>query len=186
MNILPGYPRKNSSIELKRIIRIRLCFLQNFPRDIFAKILNFLKKNRRNNHQDKHKNVTKRNWKNMPSRQIHIKFDKYLIERDVLIDSSYSKIHTFIDKGTGTFGGQHREQDFYHSEEGIRQYLNGKIGIFGQELTTSWLRAGFGHLCLDKTATRRGGMDQDKELFKSAYQSMVRGGYTKKYFRQRK
>lgn len=122
---------------------------------------------------------------NMPSRQTHIKFDNYLIERGVLIDSSYSRIHTFIDKGTGTFGGQHRDEDFYHSEEGIRQYLNGKVGIYGQELTSSWLRSGLGHFCLDETATRRGCEDEEKELFKSAYLSMVRKGYTKKYFRQR-
>lgn len=122
----------------------------------------------------------------MPSKKIHSKFDNYLIGRGVLIDSSYSKIHTFIDKGTQTFGGKHRDTDFYHSEEGIRQYLNGKVGIYGQELTSSWLRAGLGHLCLDKSATRRGCEDEEKELFKSAYRSMVRGGYTKKYFRQRK
>jgi hypothetical protein len=123
----------------------------------------------------------------MPSRQIHVKFDKYLIEKGVLFHSSYSKIHEFIDKGTQTFGGKdHRGIDFYHSEKGIRQYLNGKVGIFGQELTSSWLRAGLGHLCLDKAATRRGCEDEEKELFKSAYRSMIRGGYTKKYFRQRK
>lgn len=86
----------------------------------------------------------------MPSRKKHEQFDEYLALKGVLMpDGRYAVVHSFMDKGVNCYGADHRNLDFYHQEEGLRSWINGKYNVIGQNLATDWLRAGLGHICLD-------------------------------------
>lgn len=119
----------------------------------------------------------------MPSRKEHEDFDRYLAERGVLLpDGQYGEVHTFMDKGVRDFGAGHREVDIYHRERGLRQWINGKYNVVGQDRATDWLRAGLGHICLDETDRSLWRSYSLESVFDSAYRSMVRRNWTKKKF----
>jgi len=122
----------------------------------------------------------------MPQSRTHTQFDEYLAEKGVLLtDGKYKSVHKFMDEGVWSFGSEHRELDFYHGEDGLRQWLNGKWNVIGQDRATDWLRAGFGHLCLDDAERRLGKKVSNIKLFDSAYRSMCQRSWKRKYFRKR-
>ena len=122
----------------------------------------------------------------MPSRNIHEKFDRYLADRGVLLeDGQYAEVHFSMDKGVKSFGANHREIDIYHAEEGLRQWLNGKYSVMGQDRATDWLRAGLGHICLDEAESTLDEKYSLEEVFDSAYRSMAGRRWTKARFVQR-
>jgi hypothetical protein len=128
----------------------------------------------------------------MPSRKVHEEFDRFLAKKGVLLpDGQYGEVHVFMDRGVEAFGSKHRELDKYHGKgtrtkaKGLRQWLNGKYNVIGQNRATDWLRAGLGHICLDEAETC---LDKDyswEEVFDSAYRSMAQRRWTKARFIRR-
>lgn len=114
----------------------------------------------------------------MPDRSRHEQFDRFLAERGILLhDSQYGEVHKFMDNGVKLFGARHRGVDKYHGEEGLRQWINGKYNIIGQDRATDWLRAGLGHICLDEAESSLDKQYSMDEVFNSAYRSMVKRGW---------
>jgi len=119
----------------------------------------------------------------MPSRKIHEEFDRFLASKGVLLrDGKYGQVHKFMDLGINSFGSEHRNFDIYHHEKGLRKWLNGKYNVIGQDRASDWLRAGLGHLCLDKTESRLWKTYSWATVFKSAYNTMKRRGWTRARF----
>lgn len=87
-----------------------------------------------------------------------------------------------MDRGVWSFGVTHRERDFYHTEKGLRKWLNGKYNVIGQKRATDWLRSGLGHICLDELESRLVLDYPWAEVFDSAYRSMVQRGWVKTRF----
>jgi hypothetical protein len=87
-----------------------------------------------------------------------------------------------MDRGVEAFGSQHRELDKYHKEKGLRQWLNGKYNVIGQNRATDWLRAGLGHICVDEAETYLHESYSWEEVFDSAYRSMAQRRWTKARF----
>lgn len=122
----------------------------------------------------------------MSSRNKHEKFDRFLAGKGVLLpDGEYGKVHEFMDRGVKSFGAEHRKVDIYHLEEGLRQWLNGKYNVIGQDRATDWLRAGLGHICLDESDSSLSKEYLWKEVFDSAYRSMAQRRWTRARFVQR-
>ena len=119
----------------------------------------------------------------MPSRSKHEEFDRFLARKHVLLpDGQYGEVHAFMDRGVEAFGSQHRELDKYHKEKGLRQWLNGKYNVIGQNRATDWLRAGLGHICVDEAETYLHESYSWEEVFDSAYRSMAQRRWTKARF----
>jgi hypothetical protein len=118
----------------------------------------------------------------MPCRNKHVEFDRYLAEKQVLFhDAGYSEVHKFMDLGVKSLGYRHRELDQYHGKgtrakaKGLRKWLNGKYNVIGQDRGTDWLRAGYGHICLDDAyyLMKANKVYSWEDIFNSAYRSMA-------------
>ncbi len=121
----------------------------------------------------------------MPSRRVHLKFDEYLKKHGIIHGYTYaSTVHDRMDRGIIVWGSEHREIDFYHSEEGIREWLRGFSHLAYQETLTDYLRVAMGHLVLDDMASRSPRKNEE-ELIKSAYRSFIQRGFQRKYFKER-
>ena len=102
-----------------------------------------------------------------------MKFDEYLKEHRIIHGYIYAdKVHDKMDRDLIVWGPEHREIDFYHSEEGIREWLRGFSHLTYQETLTDYLRAALGHLALDDMASRYE-YENEYELMKSAYRSFI-------------
>jgi len=122
----------------------------------------------------------------MPDRRTHEEFDRYLVDRGVLLpNTKYGEVHKFMDAGVKDFGGEHREVDYYHDVDGLRDWLNGKYNVI-QNLATYWLRAGLGHICLDEKESSLSDEYSLDEVFDSAFRSMAQRGWTKSFFKPRR
>ena len=128
----------------------------------------------------------------MPIRLIHLQFDQHLIDRNYLPDNfDYNVVHNRIDYGVKWYGGKHREKDWYHSEEGFRDWLYGMSNRgASQEKLTAYLRCGMGHFSLDEADGRWYQRDPDgydslpwEKVFEGALKSYVSIGYHRKFFR---
>ena len=116
---------------------------------------------------------------------MHLKFDEYLKEHGIIHGYTYANtVHDRMDRGIIVWGSEHREIDFYHSEEGIREWLRGFSHLAYQETLTDYLRVAMGHSVLDDMASRFP-RKNEKELMKSAYRSFKQRGFNRKYFRER-
>jgi len=121
----------------------------------------------------------------MPSRRVHMKFDEYLKEHGIIHGYTYANtVHDRMDRDIIVWGSEHREIDFYHSEEGIREWLRGFSHLAYQETLTDYLRVAMGHLVLDDMASRFPRKNEE-ELMKSAYRSFIQRGFHTKYFKER-
>jgi hypothetical protein len=119
----------------------------------------------------------------MPFRDKHKAFDKFLAMKGVLLpDGQYEQVHAFMDRGVKEFGSAHRELDSRHTEEKVRQWLNGKYNVIGQDRATDWLRACLGHICLDEIESYLKTTYSWEEVFDSAYRSMAQRKWTKARF----
>jgi hypothetical protein len=122
----------------------------------------------------------------MPPRNKHEDFDRLLARKGILFpNGQYGEVHDFMDRGVNSFGPGHRELDMYHGEKGLRQWLNGKYNVIGQDRATDWLRAGLGHICLDEAESSLSKGYSWEEVFDSAYRSMAQRGWTKTRFIRR-
>ena len=122
----------------------------------------------------------------MPSRRLHMKFDDYLKDKGVIyLDSYPESVHKRMDRGVEWFGPEHREWDYYHGEEGIRDWLSGFEHLAYRETLTDYLRAALGHVVLDDIE-RRGNYYDEDDLIVRAYRSFVGRGFHRKYYRTRR
>ncbi len=128
----------------------------------------------------------------MPDRQTHNRFDKYLIEREYLFEEyDYNAVHNRIDKGVKWYGGAHRDEDYYHSEEGLRDWLRGKENQgMKQDKLTAFLRCGMAHFALDKADERWYDKDPSnydnfpwEKIFEGALKSVTVKGWDRKYYK---
>lgn len=120
----------------------------------------------------------------MPDRKIHLKFDEYLIDHDIVDDGDYSIVHDRMDRGVQYWGHwMHRELDPYHAEEGIRQWLRSWCHLAYQETLTCYLRIALGHLALDEMAEYD--YEDEDGLIKSAYRSYAQRGFGRCFFREK-
>ena len=121
----------------------------------------------------------------MPSRRLHLRFDEYLKQKGVIYGYTYANtVHSRMDRDASYWGPDHREIDFFHGEEGIREWLSTFQHLAYQETLTDYLRVCLGHLCLDEIH-KRGKWRNEDDLIKRAYLSFVARGYHRKYYRTR-
>jgi hypothetical protein len=119
----------------------------------------------------------------MPTRRVHLKFDEYLKAHSIIFDDTFAQsVHRRMDKGVKKFGADHQFIDFYHSEQGIREWLRGMTYITSQDTLTDYLRVALGHLVLDDVASRFS-CKNEEDLIKTAYRSFMQRGFHKKYFK---
>jgi hypothetical protein len=127
----------------------------------------------------------------MPIRRLHEQFDMYLAKKCVLLeDARYGEVHRFMDLGVREFGSKHQDEDKYHDAdegkcEALRTWINGKYNVIRQDRATDWLRAGLGHICLDKAKQRLPDSASKDELFDSAYRSMAQRSWDRAKFYSR-
>jgi len=120
----------------------------------------------------------------LPNKRVHLEFDEYLKDHGIIRSYTYAdSVHDRMDRGIIVWGSEHRDIDFYHSEEGIREWLRGFSHLAYQETLTDYLRVALGHLALDAMASRYE-FDNEYELMKSAYRSFIQRGYPGKFFRE--
>lgn len=114
-----------------------------------------------------------------------MKFDEYLKEHGIIHGYTYANsVHNRMDRDLTYWGPEHREIDFYHSEEGIREWLKTFQHLAYQETLTDYLRVCLGHLCLDDIASRGEWIDE-YDLIKRAYRSFIARGFDRKFYRER-
>lgn len=117
---------------------------------------------------------------------VHLKFDEYLKEHGIIYGYTYADVvHDRMDRDAQYYGHWfHREEDYYHCEEGIREWLEKWQHLAYQETLTDYLRVALGHIVLDDMDFRYH-YDSEEELIKSAYRSFVQRGFHRKFFRVR-
>lgn len=120
----------------------------------------------------------------MPSRRLHLKFDNYLKEHDVIYDRDCSVVHDRMDRDLQVFGHwNHQYEDYYHDIGGIREWIKKWSHLGYQETLTDYVRVALGHLVLDEMWSKYE-FDNEDELMKSAYRSYAQRGFGYCYFRE--
>jgi hypothetical protein len=120
-----------------------------------------------------------------PNRRLHLKFDEYLREKGVITGYTYAdKVHDRMDRDLKKYGSFHRDLDFYHCEEGIREWLQKWQHLAYQETLTDYLRVALGHIVLDEMNSRNK-YNNDEKFIKSAYRSFARRRFSRCYFKER-
>lgn len=121
----------------------------------------------------------------LPSRRVHLQFDEYLKDHGVIHGYTNANIvHDRMDRDVTYWGSAHRDLDFYHDEEGIREWLKGFQHLAYQETLTDYLRVAMGHLVLDEIE-RRGEWRDEEDLIQRAYRSFIARRFNRKYYRER-
>lgn len=94
----------------------------------------------------------------MPLRQIHLEFDEVLRKNWIISkDTDGDSVHNRMDKKFKNYGANHREEDYFHSIEGIREFIDNMVdslGTISQGTATDYVRIAYGHLCLDHMTTK--------------------------------
>ena len=110
---------------------------------------------------------------------------EYLEDHGIIHDYTFANtVHDRMDRDLTYWGPEHREIDFYHSEEGVREWLRGFQHFAYQETLTDYLRVALGHLVLDDIESRGEWEDED-DLIDRAYRSFIARGYHRKFYRER-
>lgn len=91
----------------------------------------------------------------MPDRYTHEEFDEVLIDENIIASSEKSHlVHGRMDKGVRKYGRYHRDDDYWHTIEGIKDRL-GKLDDlydYDQRDLTDCLRIAAGHVALDEAS----------------------------------
>jgi hypothetical protein len=120
----------------------------------------------------------------MPSRNLHLKFDEYLIDHGIVYDRDYSSVHDRMDRDLQIYGHwNHRYEDYYHNIDGIRDWIRSWSYLGYQETLTDYVRVALGHLVLDEMWSTYE-YENDYELMKSAYRSYAQRGFGRCFFRE--
>lgn len=89
----------------------------------------------------------------MPSLKYHLDFDERRLKKNGVIceDTDGTSVHRRMDKNAKKYGPDHRDFDYWHSSEGIRDMIDAfveSIGIY-PVTATDYVRIAYGHRCLD-------------------------------------
>ncbi len=114
-----------------------------------------------------------------------MKFDEYLKEHGVIADRDCSAVHERMDRDLQVYGHwNHQYADYYHYENGIRNWIRGWSHLANQETATDYLRVALGHLVLDEIWSQDK-TKSEEELMKSAYRSYAQRRFGNCHFRKR-
>jgi hypothetical protein len=106
----------------------------------------------------------------MPSRERHLEFDEILRYKGVICDDiDGNSVHARMDKGSKWYAELHRELDYFHSVNGIRDRVDHVINSIGNiypSTAADHVRIAYGHLCLDHMASKL------KEKFECSYNEL--------------
>jgi hypothetical protein len=121
----------------------------------------------------------------MPSRRLHLEFDAYLREHNIIYeDTATNSVHDRMDRDLLVYGHwSHRYVDYYHDIDGIREWIRGWSHLGYQETLTDYVRVALGHIVLDDIWSR-GRWKDEYDLIKRAYRSFIAKGFDKCYFRE--
>jgi len=93
-----------------------------------------------------------------PSRRYHLEFDDVLRAQGIICDDTNgNSVHSRMDRGSKKYGIEHRVLDYFHSDAGIRDYVDrivNSIGTIYHSTATDFIRIAYGHLCLDYMASK--------------------------------
>jgi len=133
----------------------------------------------------------------MPSLQYHLEFDEKRLEKNGVIcdDTDGTVVHRRMDRNAKKYGPDHRDLDYWHSPEGIRDMIDGfvdTIGIYPQT-ATDYVRIAYGHRCLDYIASKTiralncSYKDLDwRNVYTRAYRLLRHNGYHKAVYQPRR
>jgi hypothetical protein len=121
----------------------------------------------------------------MPDRDTHLDFDILLVAYGFISkETNTDSVHDRLDRGVSKYGPNHREEDDYHSEQGIRDWLDNLPKSAYQTTLTDLLRSALGHLVLDEIDEDNREFDK-LELFLTAFHVYIKRGYDKRYYKAR-
>ncbi|GEM_PF-1073769 len=132
----------------------------------------------------------------MPSRKRHLEFDEYLRKKGVIYaDTDGNSVHARMDRGSKIYADAHRDLDYFHSDSGIRDYVDqimNSIGTIYHETATDYVRIAYGHRCLDYMASklkRQYGCTYNELDWKTVYRRTWKYfkylGFHRTYYRRR-
>jgi len=132
----------------------------------------------------------------MPPRKYHLEFDDRLRGNDIICeDTDGNTVHARLDRNSKHLGDMHREIDYWHSPEGIRDMIDNIVNSIGNiypGTATDYVRIAYGHLCLDNMASKLKRKDNCeykdldwREIYNRTYHLFRRKGYHKTYYRAR-
>ena len=136
----------------------------------------------------------------MPSLKKHLEFDEKKLKRyNVIYDTDGTKVHQRLDKGAKKYGPTHREDDYWHSDIGIRDTIDNNIASICNiypETATDYIRIAYGHICLDTIASKYKreigcnytdlSQDDWRIIFNRAYHKFKRNRYHKTVYQPRR
>ena len=121
----------------------------------------------------------------MPSRKVHQQFDLLLRLNRIVKDlKGANSVHGRLDRGVIRYGSDHQILDHYHTEEGIRDWLEGFPDTTPQDMLTDYLRIGLGHIELDEMRYLQPDLSDDV-LVEVALRSFRRKGLHRTTYRPR-
>ena len=122
----------------------------------------------------------------MPDRRVYLKFDKYLMQHEIIYDRDCSMVHDRMDRDFQVHGHwNHRYEDYYHNIDGIREWIKKWAHLGYQETLTDYVRVALGHIVLDEMEYKYyDAYESEDELIKSAYRSFIMRGFDKCYFKE--
>ena len=119
----------------------------------------------------------------MPSLMYHLEFDEKRLKKNEVIydDTNGTAVHRRMDKNAKKYGSDHRELDYWHSPEGIRDMIDNFVDTIGiyPETATDYVKIAYGHRCLDSVAskTKRRLNCEYKDLNQSDWRSIYTHAY---------
>jgi hypothetical protein len=132
----------------------------------------------------------------MPPRKYHLEFDERLRKNAVICDDTNgNSVHARMDKNSKHLADMHRELDYFHSDVGIRDFIENivnSIGTIDQSTATDYVRIAYGHLCLDYMASKLkrklecGYKELNwRKVYTRTWKDFQRKGFHKTYYRER-
>ena len=135
-------------------------------------------------------------WVDMPPRKYHLEFDERLRKNSVICDDTDgNSVHARMDRNSKHLADMHRELDYYHSDAGVRDFVDNivnSIGTINQSTATDYVRIAHGHLCLDYVASKLK-REQDRtyrelnwrKVYTRTWKYFQRNGLHKTYYKER-
>jgi len=132
----------------------------------------------------------------VPNRKYHLEFDDRLRKNAVISDDTDgNSVHARMDKNSKHLADMHRELDYYHSDPGVRDFIDNivnSIGTIGQATATDYVRIAHGHLCLDYMASKLKRQQECtykelnwREVYTRTWKYFQRQGLHRTYYKER-
>ncbi len=132
----------------------------------------------------------------MPPRKYHLEFDERLRKNSVICeDTDGNTVHARMDRNSKHFADVHRELDYFHSDMGIRDFIDNIVRSLGNifpSTATDYVRIAYGHLCLDYMASKLK-KEQNcsyselswRQVYTRTWKYFQRNGFHKAYYKER-